>query len=83
MQYTYNIPQAVKQVLNRWDLLGHDDVKRAAESIILHETWDTDYDLHAFDAEDIKIIKNWRDAVMLNNGVNGVTTSIMQKFFGI
>lgn len=67
MQYRYRLTNNLRKALQRCELLGHDNVERAAISVLNSDTWQHDWDLTEADAVDLETIRQWRQSVIDSN----------------
>lgn len=53
MEYRYRLTNPLRAAVNRCDLLGQDNIERAADWILSNDNWEKDYDLTDADAVDL------------------------------
>lgn len=67
MEYRYRLIAQFRQAVNRCDLLGQDNIERAADWILSNDNWEKDYDLTDADVVDLETIRQWRQSVIASN----------------
>lgn len=77
------MPNSIFSILCGWYVLGFDDYVQAAEAILTHDDWQTRWDLSEATIDDLTAVNAWREAVLLNNRVNGLSNDILSTHFGL